>query len=161
MLKKLELEDLILAINILDDYFSYDQFDEYSYIFENTLRKAINDFIDDFSVSEYCEGKDINQLIDENKTFDGTDININKEKIYHTVKDWIKKEICSKINYYLDDINSISLNKPNIPDIDQDYSDEIDNIIYSYLESDHDSWRDNSYDPNINYEKDIEIIFER
>jgi len=161
MLKYFELRDLISVINIFDDYFTHGQFNEYYYVFEEALKSAIGNYISDFSVSEYCECKDINHLIDNNKIFDGIDYDINKDQIYNTISGWVDEEIYNNIQNYLDDINNDILKEYKIPDIDQDYSDEIDNIIYSYLEPDSGSWRDNSYDPNINYEKDIELIFER
>ena len=156
MLKKLKLEDLISAINVIDNVFTEEQFYEIFYIFEDVLKKAINNYAFDFSVTEYCENKDISSLIERN-----TDGEINKNEIYSTISGWIDEEVYNDIHYHINNINNSLLNNIEISEIDVDYSDEIDNIIYSYLEPDYGSYKDYKYECENNYEKDIEYIFER
>jgi len=96
MLKKLKLEDLISAINIIDNFLTEEQFDEYFYKFENILKKAIDNYAFDFSVTEYCENKNIDRLIKKN-----SDGKINKNEIYSTISGWIDEEVYSDIQYYL------------------------------------------------------------
>ena len=157
MLKRVKIEDLISAINIFDNVFTDEQFDEYFYIFEDALKKAIYNFAFDFSVSDYCENKNINELIDENNNIDN-----NRNKIYNTIADWVQEEVNSDIKYFVSDINNRILRDIEIPEIDDiDYSDEIDNIVNSYLEPDYSSYNDFKYETDNNFEKEIEYIFER
>ena len=115
------------------------------------LIEAIENYILNISISEYCENYPIEELLSENEI-----------SIHNTVKNWIYEDINREIFFNLDKLNNENLKTINIPKIDIDTS-EIYNIIDSYSEPK--IKKKDNYVTQIvkddNYEFDIENIFER
>jgi hypothetical protein len=123
---KLDLNELVSTINLLDKYFHDKQDDEYYNICMSSLKATIEDYIFNVSIPEYCENQDIENLL-------GND-NIS---IDETIKNLIEEDVNSEIYYILEKLNDTKLSKIEIPIINID-KDEVSNAISSYLYPDTD-----------------------
>jgi hypothetical protein len=148
---RLELNELISTINILEEYFNEKKNEDYFNIFNIVLKDAIENYILNISISEYCENYSIEEYLSKDEI-----------SIYDTVKNLIYEDIDRDIYYMLDKLNNKKLKNIIIPKIDIDTS-EIYNIIDSYSEPK--IIKENNYENRItqedNFEIDIENIFER
>jgi hypothetical protein len=148
---RLELNELVSTINILDEYFNENKNKDYFRICNIVLKDAIENYILNISISEYCENYPIEEYLSKDKI-----------SIHDTVKNWIYEDINREIFFMLDKLNNEKLKNIIIPKIDIDTS-EIYNIIDSY--SDPKIIKEDNYVNQItqknNFEFDIENIFER
>jgi len=148
---RLGLNELVSTINILDEYFKENINEVYFNKCKTALKDAIENYIINISISEYCENYPIKELLCE-----------DNNSIQETIINWIDDDVNNDIIIILDNLKNKELKDINIPEINIDAS-EIYDIVHSYIEPDFD--KDNYYDGQTNnennYEYDIENIFER
>jgi hypothetical protein len=151
LFNKLELDELILTINILDKYIQNVKNDEYYNLCKSSLEKSIEDYIIDVSIWEYCEKHDIEKLL-YNDTI----------SIYETVNNWIEEDVSSEIYYKLEKLENKKLSNIEITNVNINEG-EVDNIINSYLhpDSDRENYNNVQTGNDYNFESEINNIFER
>jgi len=148
---RLGLDELVSTINILDGYFKENIEEVYFNICKIALKDAVENYILNISISEYCENYPIEELFCKDNA-----------SIQETIIDWIKDDANNEIYDILNKLKNENLNNIIIPEFDIDAG-EIYDVINSIMGPDCD--KESDYMEQIGYEKnyeyDIENIFER
>jgi len=160
ILSELELNDLILAINVLTPYSEKLDFDSEN-MFLKLLNTAVENYIRDVQTSEYIERHNWWDVIEENITYYEYEMDINRDKIEEAFEDMIADDVSDEIYVMFENLKYICKSKLKNPFIDI-VIDDVDDYIKSYLEPDYDSeyeaYRENRGSNNFNM---IDAIFDR
>jgi len=164
----LDMDDLISIINVLHEHFYNSEVEmEFSLWFadicKQALSESISDYIDNISVSEYCDNYDIQDLMNDNMSYGQYGVEVDERPVKSTIEGWINDNVREEISEKLGILHEHLQIKIAIPTIHIDKS-EIDDVINSYLESGYDDY-DDHYEgrgsSGESYLNEIEAIFER
>ena len=168
LLSSLDLENLVLTINTLHKYFEASDLifnSNFEAIFEKALRNAIDDYIDYTDVSNYCDGYDINNILNEHIQYYKHGVEVDEEATVEIILNMVIKDVSDEITSILSNLHNKKTSCIKIPDIRIE-EEEIASIVRAYFEPDIDedyfvdSYRESNAISN-EYKDDIDIIFDR